>query len=75
MESRPSYTRLHKSGQQSERNNYHPILVLSILSKIIKKHGANLVVKYLQENNLPYDLQSAFRSGHSTEMDLIRITD
>ena len=75
MESRPSYTRLHKGGQQSERNNYRPILVLPILSKIIKKHGANSLLKYLQENNLTYELQSAFRSGHSTEMDLIRITD
>ena len=75
MESRPSYTRLHKGGQQRERNNYRPILVLPILSKIIKKHGTNSLLKYLQENNLPYELQSAFRSGHSAEMDLIRITD
>ena len=75
MESWPSYTKLHKGGQQRERNNYRPIIELPILSKIIQKHGANLLLKYLQENNLPYELHSAFRSGHSTEMDLIRITD
>ena len=49
--------------------------MLPILSKIIEKHVANSLLKYLQENNLLYELQSAFRSGHSTETALIRITD
>ena len=66
---------LHKGGQQRERNNYGPITVLPILSKIIEKHVANSLLKYLQENNLLYELQSAFRSGHSTETALIRVTD
>ena len=66
---------LHKGGQHRERNNYRPISVLPILSKIIEKHVANSLLKYLQENNLLYELQSAFRSGHSTETALIRITD
>ena len=66
---------LHKGGQYRERNNYRPISVLPILSKIIEKHVANSLLKYLQENNLLYKLQSAFRSGHSTETALIRITD
>ena len=30
---------------------------------------------FLRDNNLPYELQSAFRSGHSTETALIRLTD
>ena len=70
--------KLHQTAQrcqQHERNNYRPIIELPILPKIIQKHGANLLLKYLQENNLPYELHSAFHSGHSTEMDLIRITD
>ena len=58
-------TPLHKGGQHRERNNYRPISVLPILSKIIEKHVANSL----------YELQSAFRSGHSTETALIRITD
>ena len=49
--------------------------MLPILSKIIEKHVANSLLKYLQENNLLYELQSAFRSGYSTETALIRITD
>ena len=30
---------------------------------------------FLRDNNLSYELQSAFRSGHSTETALIRLTD
>ena len=48
--------------------------MLPVLYKIIEKHVANSL-KYLQENNLLYKLQSAFRSGHYTETALIRITD
>ena len=29
---------LHKSGSHEELNNYHPISVLSILSKVLEKH-------------------------------------
>ena len=68
-------TPLPKGGQQRERNNYRPKSVLPILSKIMEKQVANSLLKYLQEKNLLYELQSAFRSGHSTETALIKITD
>ena len=68
-------TPLQRGGQHRERNNYRPISVLPILSKIIEKHVAHSLLKYLQENNLLYELKSAFRSGHSTETALIRITE
>ena len=40
-------TPLDKGGQHRERNNYRPISVLPILSKIIEKHVANSLLKYL----------------------------
>ena len=53
-------TPLHKGGQQCERNNYPPISVLPILSKIIELHVANTLLKYLQENNLLYKITISF---------------
>ena len=40
-------TPMDKGGQHRERNNYCPISVLPILSKIIEKHVANSLLKYL----------------------------
>ena len=45
--------------------------ILPILSKIFKKHAASSLSIFLRDNNLLYELQSAFRSGHSTETALI----
>ncbi|KXJ26086.1 putative RNA-directed DNA polymerase from transposon BS [Exaiptasia diaphana] len=66
---------LFKSGSRSDRNNYRPISVLSILSKIIEKHVASTFQEYLDQNNLIYTAQSAFRKGHSTTTALIKLTD
>ena len=66
---------LYKGGAQNDINNFRPISVLPILSKILEKHVASSLSVFLRDNNLLYELQSAFRSGHSTETALIRHTD
>ena len=67
---------LHKEGVRNDINNYRLISILPTLSKILeKKHVANSLHKFLRDNNLIYNLQSAFRTGHSTETALIRLTD
>ena len=68
-------TPLHNGGARNDSNNYRPISVLPILSKILEKHVASSLSVFLRDNNLLYELQSAFRSGHSTETALIRLTD
>ena len=68
-------TPLHKGGARNDINNYRPISVLPILSKILEKHVASSLSVFLRDNNLLYELQSAFTSGHSTETALIRLTD
>ena len=68
-------TPLHKGGVRNDINNYRPISVLPIPSKILEKHVASSLSVFLRDNNLFYELQSAFRSGHSTETALIRLTD
>ena len=68
-------TSLYKEGVRNDINNYRPISILPTLSKTLKKHVANSLHKFLRDNNLIYNLQSAFRTGHSTETALIRLTD
>ena len=48
-------TPLHKGGARNDINNYRPISVLPILSKSTWP---------ALDNNLLYELQSAFRTGH-----------
>ena len=68
-------TPLHKGGARNDINNYRPISVLPVLSKILERHVSSSLSVFLRDNNLLYELQSAFRSGHSTETVLIRLTD
>ena len=66
---------LHKGGARNDINNYRPISVLPVLSKILERHVSSSLFVFLRDNNLLYELQSVFRSGHSTETALIRLTD
>ena len=68
-------TPLHKDGVRDIKDNYRPISVLSVLSKLIEKHAARSLMSYLVQNRLLYHLQSAFREGHSTDSALINLTD
>ena len=49
--------------------------MLSILSKVCEKHVAASFMDYLVKTGLLFELQSAFRAGHSTESALISLTD
>ena len=68
-------TPLHKDGVRDNRDNYRPISVLSVLSKLLEKHVARSFMDYLLQNGLLYEMQYAFRQGHSTESALISLTD
>ena len=68
-------TPLHKDGARDNRDNYRPISVLSVLSKLLEKHVARSFMDYLLQNGLLYEMQSAFHQGHSTESALISLTD
>ena len=66
---------LFKGGDSEDLNNYRPISVLPVLSKVIERHVHDSLSRYLCENNLIYSKQSGFRKLHSTETALIRIID
>jgi hypothetical protein len=68
-------TPLHKTGEKSDKNNYRPISVLPILSKVFEGHIYDSTYSFFNDNNVLYQFQSGFRRHHSTETTLINIYD
>lgn len=66
---------LYKNGAHDDVNNYRPISVLPILSKILEKHVHDSLSIYLNKHNLLCKTQSGFRSHHSCETALVNMTD
>ena len=66
---------LHKSGPHEDLNNYRPISILPVLSKVLERHVSDSLTKYLNENELLHRTQSGFRTNHSCETALNFMTD
>ena len=56
-------------------NNYHPISLISIFSKIYEKVMYARLYKFLENSQLFYSKQFGFRSNHSTNHALTSITE
>ena len=59
---------LFKSGKSSEVDNYRPISILPILSKVQEKIVHRQLMNHLEENKLLFNKQFGFRSNKSTEL-------
>ncbi|CAB4014371.1 Isoleucine--tRNA ligase, cytoplasmic, partial [Paramuricea clavata] len=66
---------IYKAETRTERNNYRPISILPILSKLLERHVANSYVKFLTENDILSSCQHGFRAHHSCESTLIFICE
>ena len=66
---------IFKTGDEHMVNNYRPVSVLPIISKIIGKHVFNSFYEYLSENHLITSSQSGFRPKHSCETALNCLID
>ena len=64
---------LHKNGSKEDVNNFRPISVLPVLSKILAKHVHDSVMDFLTSYNLLHKTQSGFRPAHSCETALLRL--
>lgn len=65
---------IYKSGDRHNINNYRPISVLSVLSKVLEKIINRRLVNFLSEKGILASNQYGFRSGRSTEDAVIELT-
>ena len=52
--------------ERSTAKNYHPVSLLSVVSKVFEKLVNNRIVDYLEKCGLFSDFQCGFRSSRST---------
>ena len=64
-----------KDGDKSAKENYRPISVLPVVSRLSEKLVYNQLYQYLNLNDLLASNQSGFRTLHSTATALLKITD
>ena len=64
-------TPLHKGGPKEDINNYRPISILPVISKLLEKHIHDSLIAFLTRYQLLHKNQSGFRPNHSCETALI----
>ena len=62
-------------GERSTARNYHPVSLLSVVSKVFEKLVNNRIVHHLEKYGLFSDFQFGFRSSRSTEDLLTAVSD
>ena len=68
-------TPVFKKGEKSDLNNYRPISVIPVVSKVFEKIVYDQLYQYLNDNQLLSSCQSGFRSLHSTLTALLEATN
>ena len=66
---------IFKTGDEQLVQNYRPISVLPIISKIYEKIVANYLIDFLESQDLLYKYQFGFRKSHSTSQAIITLID
>ena len=66
---------LFKSGNNMLFNNYRPVSLLCVISKVFEKIMYNRINDYLVIHQILYMYQFGFRKHHSTHMALMVLTD
>jgi len=66
---------LFKKSDKTKVENYRPVSILAVFSKIFERVVYDQVESYLNEHNILYNFQSGFRTGFSTDTCLIHLSD
>lgn len=66
---------LFKKTDRLKPENYMPVSILSIVSKVLENAVYKQLEKFLISNNLLFEFQSGFKSSYSTDSCLIHLID
>ena len=66
---------LFKKGDEKVLDNYRPISLLPVISKVFEKCVFNQLYDYFQKYKLFYKSQYGFRKAHSTELACLELVD
>ena len=66
---------LFKKGKAEEMDNYRPISILPVLSRVLERAVNIQLYKYLQQNKILSRYQCGFRKCHSTEFAALSFSD
>ena len=66
---------MDKKDDEADTNNYRPISLLSVPSKIMEKCVTDTIVDHAFHNNLVTDKQWAYCEGHSTQLLLVHLSE
>ena len=65
----------HKAGDASVINNYRPVSILPLFSKILERLMQGRILDFIKKHEILYDYQFGFRENHSTNMALTILMD
>ena len=57
---------LHKEGDVHDIQNYRPISLLSVFSKLLEKLMFNRLISFITKNNILMEAENGFRENKST---------
>jgi hypothetical protein len=60
---------------KDEISNYRPVSNLSFIGKVLEKVVSTQLVEYMSNNHLHDPMQSAYKSGHSCETAMLKVTN
>ena len=66
---------IHKAGDASVLNNYRPVSILPLFSKILERLMHSRILEFINKHGILYDYQFGFRTNHSTNMALTILMD